>query len=147
MNAETAFQLANLAVLPAWALLAVLPGWRGTQVVAAMIVPLLLAAAYILLLGLGIASEPGGAEPRGFGSIDEVRGLLSTDLAFTAGWFHYLAFDLFVGAWEVREAHRLGMPHWLVLPCLALTFMLGPAGLLLFYVLSLPARRRANIVA
>jgi hypothetical protein len=49
-----------------------------------------------------------------------------------AGWLHYLAFDLFIGAWEVRDAQRHGIPHLLVIPCLLLTFLLGPIGLLCY---------------
>jgi hypothetical protein len=51
-----------------------------------------------------------------------------------AGWIHYLLFDLFVGAWEVRDAVRRDVPHWLVVPCLILTLILGPIGLLLYVV-------------
>ena len=58
-----------------------------------------------------------------------------------AGWIHYLAFDLFVGAWEVRTARREGIAFLLVLPCLALTFLFGPAGFLAF---SAPARSRGR---
>ena len=57
-----------------------------------------------------------------------------------AGWVHYLAFDLLVGAWEVRTARREAIPHLLVLPCLVLTFLFGPAGFLLF--LGIRAARR-----
>jgi hypothetical protein len=64
------------------------------------------------------------------------RGLL------LAGWLHYLAFDLFVGAWEVREARRVGLPHWLILPALALTFLFGPLGLLVFLALRAARLRR-----
>jgi hypothetical protein len=49
-----------------------------------------------------------------------------------AGWIHYLAFDLLVGIWEVRDSHERGVPHWLVIPCLFFTFMLGPIGFLLY---------------
>jgi Domain of unknown function (DUF4281) len=49
-----------------------------------------------------------------------------------AGWVHYLCFDLLVGCWEVRDAHGRGVPHLLVMPCLFLTFMFGPAGWLLY---------------
>jgi hypothetical protein len=52
-----------------------------------------------------------------------------------AGWIHYLAFDLFVGAWEVRDASRHGVPHRVVVPCLVLTFLLGPSGLLAYLAL------------
>ena len=60
----------------------------------------------------------------------------------TAGWLHYLAFDLFVGAWIAERAAALGLPHLVVLPLLALTFLFGPAGLLAFAVLSAFRRRR-----
>src|SRR4051812_21348401 len=49
-----------------------------------------------------------------------------------AGWTHYLAFDLFVGRWEVRDAQRRGIPHLLITPALVLTFLLGPAGFLFY---------------
>ena len=52
-----------------------------------------------------------------------------------AGWIHYLAFDLFIGGWETRDAVRNGIPHLLVIPCLLLTFMLGPIGLLAYFAL------------
>lgn len=59
-----------------------------------------------------------------------------------AGWLHFLAFDLFVGAWQVRTARRDALPRLLVVPCLALTFLFGPAGLLAF--LALRAALRAT---
>jgi hypothetical protein len=52
-----------------------------------------------------------------------------------AGWVHYMAFDLFIGAWETRDARRAGVPHLMVVPCLILTFMLGPIGLLVYLAL------------
>jgi ABA4-like protein len=52
--------------------------------------------------------------------------------ALLAGWTHYLAFDLFIGGWEVRDAQARGIPHLLVVPALVLTFLFGPAGLLLY---------------
>jgi len=52
------------------------------------------------------------------------------DELLLAGWVHYLAFDLFIGSWEVEDAAANGIPHWLLLPCLFLTLMVGPVGLL-----------------
>jgi hypothetical protein len=59
-----------------------------------------------------------------------------------AGWLHYLAFDLFVGAWIAERAGALGIPHLLVLPLLLLTFLFGPAGLLAFALLRALWQRR-----
>jgi hypothetical protein len=63
-----------------------------------------------------------------------VRALFANDAALDAGWLHYLAFDLFVGTWIVRQGALDGMhPLWLLL-CLPVTFMLGPVGFLLFLI-------------
>ena len=68
----------------------------------------------------------------GFGSLAGVAQLFDNEYLLLAGWVHFLAFDLFVGAWEVRDARRLSLRHVLVVPCLILTFMLGPVGLLAY---------------
>ena len=67
--------------------------------------------------------------------------MFSVPQAVLAGWIHYLVFDLFVGAWEVRDAKRLGISHWFILPCLFFTLMLGPIGLLLYFILRWAMRR------
>ena len=128
MNLDLIFSGANLLALAAWLALIFLPGraWV-TEGVAAGLVPLLLSVAYTGL----IAAFWSGAEG-GFSSLDAVGLLFQTRGLLLAGWLHYLAFDLFVGAWEVRAARAEGIPHLLVLPALALTFLFGPAGFLLF---------------
>jgi ABA4-like protein len=73
-----------------------------------------------------------GSNEGGFGSLDQVAILFSNRQALLAGWIHYLAFDLFIGSWEVRDAQRLAIPHLAVIPALVLTFMFGPIGLLLY---------------
>ncbi|MCY0154483.1 ABA4-like family protein [Hoeflea alexandrii] len=108
------------------------------QAAASLVIPVILSLAYAAL----ILANWSGAEG-GFGSLSDVM-LLFTDPAIAlAGWLHYLAFDLFVGAWEVRTARREAIPHLLVLPCLALTFLFGPIGLLLFLALRLARGRFA----
>ena len=69
----------------------------------------------------------------------------SVEQTMLAGWVHYLVFDLFVGAWEVRDARRVGVHHLLVVPCLALTFMAGPIGLLLYLGLRAGIARRLGL--
>jgi hypothetical protein len=53
----------------------------------------------------------------------------------TAGWVHYLAFDLLTGIFIRKNAQKHGINHWLIVPCLLFTFMLGPIGLLLYLLL------------
>ena len=67
--------------------------------------------------------------------------LFSNPYFALAGWVHYLVFDLFIGAWQVRDARRRGIPHLYVLPCLFLTLMAGPIGLLAYITLRFGMRR------
>lgn len=138
---ETLFSLSSTAVLPGWLLLALAPRWRHTaRLVCAVIIPGLLAVLYLAV----IAARWGGAEG-GFSSLADVQKLFADPWLLLAGWVHYLAFDLFVGAWEVRDAGRLGIPHLLVVPCLGLTFLFGPVGLLLYGVLRGVRARHVSI--
>lgn len=130
MSADTLFFIANNAVLPAWLLLFVAPHWRLTQkIVHALWIPLGLAGAYAFAMLSGVGEGPEGAS---LFSLQGVMLLFASPWAALAGWLHYLAFDLFVGAWEVRDAKRLGLPHAFVCVCLFFTLMLGPLGLGLY---------------
>jgi Kef-type K+ transport system membrane component KefB len=130
MKAEVIFSAANVIAIVGWLLLAVGPGWGITRrVVLSGILPLFLSVAYLVLILLFFGRAEGG-----FGSLADVMKLFTNEWALLAGWIHYLAFDMFIGAWEVRDAQRRGVSHILVIPCLVLTFLLGPIGLLLYHI-------------
>lgn len=123
------FALGNALVLPSWGALAVstptrrwTPArWRLTGVV----VPLLLAPAHAALF-------PVHRGRGGHGSLAAVRQLFDRPGRLAGGWLHDLAFDRFVGAGIARRAAVLGLHHAGVVPCLGLTFLFGPLGLLAF---------------
>jgi hypothetical protein len=128
MDVNLLFASANLLALAGWALLLASPLIPTlADRLAGFALPLLLSVAYAgLVLAFWTRAEGG------FGSLDDVARLFRTPQLLLAGWLHYLAFDLFVGAWEVRTARRDGIPFPFIIPCLALTFLFGPAGYLLF---------------
>ncbi|ANM29820.1 membrane protein [Acidobacteria bacterium Mor1] len=141
MTPEQLFTIANTSVLPGWALLIFLPRWRWTaRFVAPVLIPTLLALLYVYLIAGNLFGSEGG-----FRTLEGVAQLFRSPPLLLAGWVHYLAFDLFIGAWEVRDAQANGIPHLLVIPCLLGTFMLGPAGLLLYLILRATMRRRLQI--
>jgi hypothetical protein len=131
MSPEQLFSLCGMLVLPGWLLLVFLPRWKWTaRLVCPVVIPLILACVYLWLVATTFGRTPGG-----FGSLAEVSQLFQNPRALLAGWIHYLAFDLFIGSWEVRDAQRVGLHHLLIVPCLVLTFLFGPVGLLLYFVL------------
>ena len=76
-----------------------------------VVVPSLLAVVYVVLVAATLPRSEGG-----FSSLAGVSALFDNPWALLAGWTHYLAFDLFIGGWEVRDAQRRGIPHLLVVP-------------------------------
>ena len=135
MSLEQIFSACGSLAMLGWLGLALAPRWSVTRDwMAPVIAPLMIAACYAWLMANNFGSAPPDA---GFGSLAAVTALFSVPELVLAGWIHYLAFDLFVGAWEVRDAQRNGIHHLFVLPCLLATFMAGPAGLLLYWVIKL----------
>ena len=141
MSPDQLFSAANMLAVLGWLVLAV--GWRwkpASTVVAPVIVAGLLGLLYLFL----IVAHFGDAEG-GFDSLANVAKLFENRWALLAGWVHYLAFDLFIGAWEVRDAQRRGIHFLAVLPCLFLTFMFGPIGLLLYLAIRAAWKRRLSV--
>lgn len=133
------FSMANWLVLPGWAALLLAPLNRRLMVLLARMAAALAAGLYVTLIlrGLMFGGEGGGMpDGAGFTTLDGVVALLSSRQAILGGWVHFLAFDLFVASWQAEDAPRAGVPHWLVVPCLALTLLAGPAGLLLYLLLA-----------
>lgn len=127
MTADALFRILNLVTMAAWLPLVFLPRRRWATTVLPMAMPALLGVVYVVLLVVSLPGSEGG-----FSSLAGVRALFEDPHSLLAGWTHYLAFDLFIGGWEVRDAQRSGVPHLLVVPALVLTFLFGPAGLLLY---------------
>ena len=133
MSAELIFSICSSMVLPGWLLLILFPRWKWTLgLISAGIIPFVLGLVYLGLLLSQLSAMPEGA---GFGSVEALSIMFSNPFSLTAGWVHYLAFDLFIGSWEVQDAQRNNIPHWLLIPCLLLTFLTGPVGLVLYFVI------------
>lgn len=128
------FRTGNMLAMLGWIALVVAPltsRYRALlQGFAGLAIPLTLAIAYVGLVGTGWGAAHGG-----YGSVAAVRALFDSPDMLVAGWLHYLAFDLFVGTWIAREGARAGLPHLVLIPCFALTFLFGPAGFLAFVLL------------
>ena len=130
MTAEQLFSILNLVAIAGWLPLVSLPRKRWATTIVPVAVPAVLAVIYVVMVVATLTQSEGG-----FSSLASVRALFDNDWGLLAGWTHYLAFDLFVGGWEVRDAQRRGIRHLLIVPALVLTFLFGPGGFLLYLAL------------
>ena len=133
ISAETMYTLLNFSVLPFWLLLILVPLTKPTDtLVHSVLMPLVLGVTYAWFLATALWGPTPMPDGAGFGSLEALRKVFSMDTALIAGWAHYLVFDLFIGAWQARDAQRIGLNHFLLVPCLVVTLVVGPIGLLLY---------------
>ncbi|MEZ0609817.1 ABA4-like family protein [Fibrella sp. WM1] len=133
MSPEAVFQLANTLVLPQWLLMIVAPRWRVTRwLMQSYLIPVCLAVIYAIYLFSG-----GPVDFAAFGSLPGIKRLFTTggDGVMLAGWVHYLAFDLVAGTFVLRDSQEKQIRHWLIIVPLFFCFMLGPVGLLLYWLI------------
>ena len=127
MTPDDLFSLAGTAAMAGWAVLVLGPrrhAWLNA--IAKWIIPTGLSALYAALI-LSRFSGIGG----GFGSLADVATLFADRWALLAGWVHYLAFDLFIGAVMAARMDRAGVGRVVQAPILLTIFMLGPLGFLI----------------
>lgn len=139
------FNLANLLAIVAWGALILLPRWPALLSALLYLGVGLLCLVYAASLGAVLSGfVPAGNGGADFTTIEGVRSIFASDVGVTIGWVHYLAFDLFVGIWIARDADAKGISRLIQAPILLMTFIAGPAGLLLWLIVREPAARRAG---
>lgn len=130
MSPEGLFALTGPPVVVGWLVLILGPrGIRWLDAVPGVVIPLALSAVYAGLVLVHFAGAGGG-----YGSLAEVRRLFGSDWMLLAGWVHYLAFDMMVGAWLAARMDAAGIGRLVQAPILGATFLFGPVGVVLALV-------------
>lgn len=142
MTPASLFPLLNGAAMAGWILLLIailfrLPRLR--DLVAGLAIPAALSACYAAIVVVVMPGSDGG-----FGSLGAVARLFASEWMLLAGWIHYLAFDLFVGAWIARRLDRAGLHRAAIAAVMPFAFLVGPIGLLAYLVLSITLDGRSG---
>ena len=134
MSPDSVFQTCSTIAMVGWIVLLIIsPFWSSFDKFLIGIIITLFAIVYAWLIFQ--VFTPGDFEK--FSSLNGVMDLFTDKTAVTAGWIHYLAIDLLTGIWIKKNAQKYNIHHLIVLPCLLVTFMLAPIGLLLYLLVRL----------
>jgi hypothetical protein len=129
-NLEASFSHAGLIAMIGWAILIFGPRrWPWLSAFPTYVFPAVLSLGYAILILRHFGTAEGG-----YNTLADVAKLVSNDHVLLAGWVHYLAFDLFIGAWISQQADDASISRLVQAPILVTTFMFGPFGLLLFLI-------------
>jgi hypothetical protein len=129
MSPDSVFQTCSTIAMVGWLVLLIIsPFWSSFDKFLIGIIITLFTIVYAWLIFQVFRPE----DFEKFGSLNGVMELFTDKTAVTAGWVHYLAFDLLTGIWIKKNAQKYNIHHLILIPCLLLTFMLGPIGLLLY---------------
>ena len=139
MTASALFSAFNIIAMAGWLVLAAgvvmkRPWLRDT--LAGTYIPVAISAAYLILIVLFFGGADGG-----FDTLENVQKLFTSPWVALAGWIHYLAFDLFMGARIARGMEGQGLPRWPLVILLPLTFLFGPIGFLTFEIIKATSQR------
>jgi hypothetical protein len=142
MSPESVFSFGSSFVFIGWILLLVFPNWKFTQAIVLNGVIVILAILYAYIF----VKDMGSFDPKSFSTLSNVKVLFQNDNAVAAGWLHYLTFDLLVGAYIVKQCQKLEISRWSYSLILPFTFMFGPIGYFIFFVIKfLKTKSFANI--
>lgn len=138
MTPEALFAFVGTTAMTGWVLLILGPRrFTWFNAIPLWLIPAGLSAVYAALVFSRFSGTGGG-----FDSLANVAILMSDDWAMLAGWVHFLAFDLFVGAIMASRMDRVGVGRLVQAPILSATFMLGPLGFLIAALTELGLRAR-----
>ena len=134
LTSENIYLLANWGVIPFWLMLLTIPNQPITKVlVNSVIVPLILASAYVYLAyKLYLDGEVFDVFQLYFG-LDSLYSIYSNEIFLLIFWLHFLSVSLFIGSWISRDAQKYMIPKVLTMLSLILTYFSGPVGLVFYW--------------
>ena len=144
---ETLYMWINIGVLPFWFLLIFFPQSHLTRIFVASIFPIfVLSGAYIFVL---YKSYLLGYDFVGnftlYLGLDELSRLFEDHLYLMLFWTHFIAINLFVGGWIVKDSQKFYINKILVAIPLIITYLIGPIGLFLYWIIRIFYAKRMNL--
>ena len=137
----------NLGVLPFWFILVIFPNSQTCKVFITSAFPIIvLSAAYTYLLY--IVSIDGYDFLQNFKlylGLSEMSNLFEDQSFLILFWAHFLAMNLFCGGWIVKDSRIFGINKFLVSLPLITTYLIGPIGLTVYWIIRIFYAKRISL--
>ena len=137
----------NLGVLPFWFVLVVFPKSHICKVFITSIFPIFILSLFYTYL-LSVAKIEGYDFLQNFKlylGFSEINNLFENKLFLILFWVHFLAMNLFCGGWIVNDSQMFGMNKFLVSFPLIITYLIGPIGIFIYWIIRIFYAKRIRL--
>ena len=144
---ETLYMWINLGVLPFWFILIVFPQSHLSRIFVTSIFPFfILSGVYIFIL---YKSYLTGYDFDGnftlYLGLSELSRLFEDHLYIMIFWTHFIAINLFIGGWIVKDSQKFSINKVLMAVPLIVTYLIGPIGLFLYWIIRIFYAKRISL--
>ena len=137
----------NLGVLPFWLIMIFFPSSNINKFFVTSILPiLLLSGAYIFALYKSYLNSYNFISNfELYLSISNLSNLFSNNLFLILFWIHFVSINLFIGGWMVRDSQKLYINKILVAFPLIITYLIGPLGVFIYWLMRIFYAKSINL--
>ena len=134
---EMLFYWVNLGVLPFWLILIFFPYSNLSKYFVTSILPIfLLSGAYVFILYKSYLNSYDFINNFSlYLSIDHLANLFTDKSYLIIFWIHFISINLFTGGWIVKDSQKLSVNKILLALPLIITYLIGPIGLLFYWLI------------
>tara|TARA_B100001057_G_scaffold72293_1_gene66544 strand:+ start:1146 stop:1619 length:474 start_codon:yes stop_codon:yes gene_type:complete len=146
-NIEILYFWVNLGVLPFWVIIIFFPQSQLCKYVATSIFPIfLLSSGYIFILYKAyLGSFDFYNNFSLYLGLSNISELFREEYYLLIFWTHFVAINLFVGGWMVKDAQRLFVNKILLAFPLIFTYLVGPIGIFLYWIIRIFYSKSLNL--
>ena len=137
----------NLGVLPFWFTLIFFPQSHISKIFITSIFPLfILSLTYAYLLYMSFIDEYDFLQNfKLYLGLNQILNLFENQSFLILFWVHFLSINLFCGGWIVKDSQLFSMNKILVSIPLIITYLIGPIGLVFYWIIRIFYAKRISL--
>ena len=137
----------NLGVLPFWFLIVFFPQTKLCKYLATSIFPIfLLSAAYCFVLYKSFLNSYNFLDNFNlYLGLGFVANLFEDSLFILLFWIHFVSINLFAGGWILKDSQNYFISKFIVAIPLIVTYLIGPLGLLVYWIIRIFFAKRMSL--
>ena len=144
---EMVYLWLNLGILPFWLVLIIFPQSQISKVFITSVFPIfILSLIYIYLLyTIYLSGYDFLQNFKLYLGLGEISDLFENQSFLILFWIHFLAINLFCGGWIVKDSQMFNMNKILVSLPLIITYLIGPVGIAIYWVIRIFYAKRISL--